>query len=481
MHFGQTVTGVAVLVIAAIAQSIAYAADKTEAIAQEAVEVAVALPPGYKRDIVLHAVSRNLREFGQPVAGVRAARAMSDGGISELPQQTVDARPPSGPPREAMTMGSPCDLGLWRRRDGSVANMPKDREAWARACLLTRHFDWIGLPSVDRVREIASGLPAGRIKGAVLAMLLRGYGDVDTLRFVMGEVARKDFPLPKDSKAALQKMLGEPAFLYRLGRKDEVLASARKTENFASRAEIIRILVAAGDTDTAIAIFNLLASTPPNFGEDCFGWFGPIGGLELSSVGNALVAPAPALGAFIDRLPASALFRKVCPAGLNDDLFVEYLLAAGRFDDAIVRAREEKTQPFLLIDTLLQVGRTRLHSGDPNAARVLAEEAAAVLPPFDPGDPIEPTDPNRNASSMTDPATNGPERNQGERSGDTRRRFEVIQLLAATGAVTEAEALARKQPGALRAVALSAAVAGRAGLRFDDQAPLLSTISAADL
>lgn len=73
-------------------------------------------------------------------------------------------------------------------------------------------------------------------------------------------------------------------------------------------------------------------------------------------------------------------------------------------------------------------------------------------------------------------------RNFGERSSDTGRRFEVIRLLTATGAVVEAERLARLQPeGALQAVALSAAVAGRAGLRFHDQAPSFSSISASDL
>ncbi len=84
---------------------------------------------------------------------------------------------------------------------------------------------------------------------------------------------------------------------------------------------------------------------------------------------------------------------------------------------------------------------------------------------------------------MSGPSSaNGPKRNFGERSGDTGRRFQVIQLLAATGAASEADALARAQPtGGLRAVALSAAAAGRAGMRFDDQAPMLSEIDKNEL
>jgi tetratricopeptide (TPR) repeat protein len=327
-------------------------------------------------------------------------------------------------------------------------------------------------------------LPAGRVKGAVLAMLVRAYGDVDTLHFVIAELGRNDLRLPPDDFDALQKMLAEPAVLYRLGRKDEVLASAQKNTNFAPRAEIIRLLILEGDADTAAAIFELLSDTPPRFGEDCYGWFS-IGGLELWEVGNAR-APAPALGTFLDRLPASPLFKRICPTGLDAELAVQHLLAAGRFEAAIVLARQERTTPFLLIDTLLQIGTTRLQSGDRDAARAHAEEAAAVLPPFDPGDPIKPSNANRTEDSMaratTDLAsTDLPQRSLGERSGDTGRRFEVIRLLAATGAVTEADALARKQQGPLLAVALSAAVAGRAGLRFDDQAPSLSVISATEL
>lgn len=72
--------------------------------------------------------------------------------------------------------------------------------------------------------------------------------------------------------------------------------------------------------------------------------------------------------------------------------------------------------------------------------------------------------------------------NIGETSGNTRRRFQIIQMLAATGAAAQADALARKQQaGAMRAVALSAAAAGRAGMRFDEQAPMLSYIEANDL
>ncbi|MEE2916918.1 MAG: hypothetical protein VYB32_07580, partial [Pseudomonadota bacterium] len=85
-------------------------------------------------------------------------------------------------------------------------------------------------------------------------------------------------------------------------------------------------------------------------------------------------------------------------------------------------------------------------------ARRLLGEAAAILPPY-----------------RTD-----------ERSGDINRRFELTRLLAAAGDADAADTLARRQPaGALRAVALSAAVAGRAGLRFDDQAPMLETIDPA--
>lgn len=469
--------GLAVAFTVAITQSSAYAADRMETIADEAVAVAIALPPGYKRDSVLRAVSRNLREFGKPVAGTRAARAMSDGGGSEIPAETVVGLPRSAPIREAMTMGSPCALGLWRQDGGGEAKTPKDREAWAQACLLRRDIDLFGFPSADELREIALGLPAGRTKGAVLAMLLRSNGDADTQRFVMVEINKEDFPLPDDVRDTLRKVLAEPAFLYRSGRKEEALASARKSRTFASRAEIIYILAGAGDTDAAIEVFNLLGGTPPRFGDECFGWFGPFGGLDLSRLGSAS-APSPALGAFIDRLPASALFGKVCPSGLNANLFVKYLLAAGRFDEAIVRARQERTTPFLLIDTLLNIGVIHLRSGDHGAAQALAKEAAAVLPPFDPGDPIQG---GRSTDSMTDPTPDYPVPKRGEREGYTRRRFELIQLLAATGATTEAEALARKQPGALRAVALSAVVAGAAGLRFDDKAPMLNTIDAGDL
>jgi hypothetical protein len=167
---------------------------------------------------------------------------------------------------------------------------------------------------------------------------------------------------------------------------------------------------------------------------------------------------------------------------LDPEVEVEYLLAAGRLDAAVERAKPVVAQPFLLIDALLQTARVRLRNGDRDAARAHALAAAAALPPFDRGDRTEEVATNSAVVNMGGSTDGQPSRNFGERSGDTQRRLHVIQLLAATGAVVEADALARMQlAGALRAVALSAAVAGRAGLRFDDQAPTLSVIEAQDL
>lgn len=456
------------------------ASDKTALVATEAVTAALTLPPGYKRDVVLRAVSRNLRWFGQHDAGVRAARAMTDGGVSEVPLGARPAQPRYVPLREAMPTGSPCDAGLWREEDGGEAKTPKAREDWARECLLQRDFHWIGLPEGRTVQAIAAGLPAGEIKGAVLAMLIRAYGDAPTLRFVIGEVDRDATRMPAKVREMLEMLLSEPAVLYRLDRRSEALAAAKVASEFEPKAKLIRLLIVANHPATAVSVLETLASTPPEFGDSCFGWFNSIGGLDLAQLGSAR-SPAPAIGAFLDQLPASSLFKRICPNGLDAELEVEHLLAAGRLDHAITRARQHYGQPFLLIDALLQAGEVRLRDGARDAARAYAIEAAAALRPCDRGDPV---DAKRSSvvMDMNAPVENKATRNFGERSGDTRRRFEVIRLLAATGAVTEADALARKQPaGGLRAVALSAAVAGRAGLRFDDQAPSLSGIEANDL
>lgn len=101
--------------------------DDGAAVAAEAIATALTLPEGYKRDVVLRTVSRNLRWFGQKEAGVKAARAMSDGGVEELPPGT---RP--SPPRyvllvEAQPSQDPCDAGIWREEGSGEAKTPRER------------------------------------------------------------------------------------------------------------------------------------------------------------------------------------------------------------------------------------------------------------------------------------------------------------------------------------------------------------------
>jgi hypothetical protein len=273
---------------------------------------------------------------------------------------------------------------------------------------------------------------------------VNGYGGADDLRFVAAEQARRPDP-------AVAALLATPQARYRLGERAAALTAARATRTFDDKAAAIRLMLAAGDVDAAMAVFDTMADTPPRLSDDCFGWFGPIGGLALGGLGN-VGNPVPAVGTFIDRASATPLFRRLCPNGLDAETHVALSLTAGRTADALDRARRERASPFLLIDTVLQVARQRLMVADPATARRLLGEAAAILPPY-----------------RTD-----------ERSGDINRRFELTRLLAAAGDADAADTLARRQPaGALRAVALSAAVAGRAGLRFDDQAPMLETIDPA--
>lgn len=454
--------------------------DRTVHVADEAVAEAVKLPPGYKRDTVLRAVSRNLRWFGQPAAGLRAARAMTDLGVSEVPLGQQPRQPRFVPLKEAFPTGSPCDAGTWREKGGGEAKSPKAREKWAEECLLTRDFHYIGRPDVGQVRTVATSLRAGEIKAGVLAMLVRSYGDADSLRLVANEIDRDGAAMPAEARTALTAMLAEPESLYRLGRKADALSAARTAKTFQPKAELISLLLRDGDPASAMIVFETLAATPPEYADGCDSWFSPIGGLRLAASGYAR-NPSAGLAGFIDRLPQSAFFRTICPNGWGAEVAVEHLLAAGRLDAAIARARSAREQPFLLVDAALQAGEARLVRSERDAARAYAVEAGRALPPFDRGDPA----PAREfaTTSMTDTSTgNGPPRSFGEASGNTHRRLEVIRLLAATGAVDEADALARAQPaGGLRAVALSAAVAGRAGLHFGDQVPSLSGIALNDL
>lgn len=436
---------------------------------------------------MLRAVSRNLRWFGQPDEGVRAARAMSDGGVSEVPPGSRPGPPRFVPLAEAFPTGSPCDAGLWRE-EGGIARSPKARERWATECLLTRNFHYIGLPDAALVREAASGLPPGEVKANVLAMLIRRHGDAETLRFAAAELERDGARFPADARAGLGAMLAEPEALYRLGRTPEAVTAAQAAKSFGEKAELIRLLLGDGDAPTALAVFETLGATPPEFADGCYGWFSPIGGLALAR-SNFATNPLPALGPFLDGLSQSALFRRVCPTGMDAETAVAHLLAAGRLDGAVARARGERKQPFLLVHAALQAGEARLLRGERAAAGDLAREAGAALPPFDPGSPAPPVKPSgATTHTMSDTMTSiggdasEPPRNFGETSGNTAHRFEVIRLLAAAGAADKADALARAQSaGALRAVALSAAVAGRSGIRFGDQAPSLDVISASDL
>lgn len=449
-------------------------------VAEEAVAEAVKLPPGYKRDVVLRAVSRNLRWFGQPDAGVRAARAMTDLGVDEVPLGERPRQPRYVPVMEALPTGSPCDAGTWREEGGGEAKSPKAREEWAEECLLTRDFHWIGRPDVEQVRTVATGLCAGETKAGVLAMLVRAYGDAHSLRLVASEIDRDGAALPAEVRTALAGMLAEPESLYRLGRKADALAAARVAKRFQPKAELISLLLRDGDSASAMIIFETLAATPPEFADGCDSWFSPLGGLEATGLAYARSSPA-GLAGFLDRLPASSFFRTICPNGTGAEVAVGHLLAAGRLDAAIARARQARGQPFLLVDAALQAGEARLVRGERDTARAHAIEAGKALPPFDPDDPV-PAGSSDTMLVVDLDADDGPKRNFGERSGNTHRRFAVIRLLAATGAVDEADALARAQPaGGLRAVALSAAVAGRAGLRFGDQAPILSNIDQSEL
>lgn len=449
-------------------------------LADEAISVATSLPPGFKRDAVLRSVSRNLRWFGQPEAGLRAARAMTDGGVTEIPPGARMGPPRYVPLREAMPSDNPCDAGLWRQQNGRDAATPKERDTWAQDCLLNRDFHWIGLPSVDEVRAAVQGLPDDDTKGAVLAMLIRSYRDRSTLQFVRDEVDRSGPKLPKSARTGLAKMLSHPAVLFRLGERDAAMVAARRIEAYAPRAELIRLLVVAGETEAAAEVFELLSRTPPEY-EGCYQLFSSIGGLELMYLGR-VSKPVPAIGAFLDRISTSAYFKRTCPEGVPADLDVGHLLAAGRLDAAIARARQAPDTPFLLIGTVFEVASEMLRSGDRDAARGLAMEAAAALPPFDPGDKIDPNDANRDWEEFTESGEPRPVPNFGENAGETELRFRVIQLLAATGATAEAEAVARQQlPGAMQAIALSAVVAGMAGIRSDGQTPRLSVIDKHDI
>lgn len=416
-------------------------------VAEEAVNIALALPPGYERDGVLRAVSRNLRWFGFPNEGRKAVLAMSDHGKSEYPETN-----PRKSIRQPDQRVRSCRAGLWREDDGSEATSTIDREAWTKRCILDGEYHFTGLPDVAVVRAAAADLPAGDVKAATLSRLITSYGDPDTLDFVASELERSE--LSGEHRGALRRMLQSPSALYARGAKSEAIAAAKQLPDFNQKSALVIALVRDGDVNNAIAVFDTMIGSPPPTGDGtCLGWFNPFGGLYLSYLGNAM---KPSLGVrdFLNRLPASPTFHQICPSGFDAETAVEYFLAAGQFDMAIQRAEQAPDRPFILVDALLQSARAKLRSGDVKIAREIATRAGAAIPAFSPA----------------------------ERPGDTGRRFQVIQLLAATGATSEADSLAHAQPaGAMRAVALSAAAAGRAGIRFDERAPMLSEVSRLNL
>lgn len=455
--------------------------NHVEVVAKEAVAMAASLPPGYHRDLVLRAVSRNLRWFGQPDAGVEAARAMSDQGFDEVAPGTQPRPPRFIPLKEAMPSQDPCDVGIWREQDGSEARSPRAREKWAERCLLERDFHYNDLPEVEQVRTVAETLPPGDAKGLTLAMLIRSYRDVTSLQLVERELTMHRAAFSSEAREGLTRLMASPAVLYALGRKPEAVTAARAATEREPKHEIILVLLKNDAIADALAVFETLEhAAPPEFGEGCSGWFNTIGGLQFWSLGNAR-SPSPTLGGFLDGLQSSTFFGRICSTGLPADEAVASLLIAGRYDAAIARAEREKEAPFLLVDALLQSASAMMHGHEKAKALVYAKRAGAALPVFDPGD--RPTLPSPSGEpveiSMGADMRNGPRRNYGERPSDTARRFEVMRVLAAAGAPDEAERLARQQPaGAMRAVALSAAVAGRSGLRFDDQAPAIEVIEA---
>lgn len=404
---------------------------------------------------------------------------MSDHGVDEVAPGAQPRPPRFVPLKEAMPSRSPCDAGTWREQDGSSARSPEAREKWAENCLLRRDFHYIGLPGVEQVRTVAEALPPGDTKGLVLAMLIRSYRDAASLRLVERELAAHRAIFSAETRDGLTRLMADPAIIFTLGRRSEAVAAARAATESGPKLEVILLLLKDDAVVDALAVFESLDhATPPEFGEGCSGWFGPLGGLEFWTLGNA-EAPSPTLGRFLDGLQCSPFFRRICPAGLPAEEAVGSLLIAGRYDSAIARASDETARPFLLVNALLSSATAMMHKQEAAKALVYARRAGAVLPQFDMGDrPLAlPSSAEGSMTSLDMSAPSGPKRNYGEVSGNTARRFEVIRVLSAAGAPDEAEQLARKQPaGAMRAVALSAAVAGRSGLRFDDQAPSIESI-----
>lgn len=433
-----------------------------------------------KRDRALRSVSRNLRFFGYAVAGERAARAMTDGGKQELPPPT-----PVSPVSPRPSWLFSCDGGLWREDDGTLAATPHAREEWAQRCLVKRDFDWIGLPKADLVREAAATVSPGEVKANLLAMLVNAYGDAETLQFVIRELRSHSGQLPNLAVQYLNAKLKAPIALYRLGNSKGALDAARSTKSFKEHEELVRALVVAGDVRTAITIFELLLRDPqPKMGSGnrCFDWFNMFLGFDISDLGNTR-SPRPTVGEFFDAMTALPTFQEICPQGLDADTTTSYLLAAGRFDAAIDYVNKYQKSPFRKIRVLLRVGEVEAYSGNRVKALEHARAAASILPDFDPGDPyILPVYMGVVENAAAPAAVDIPPHNYGENGGDTLARLEVIRLLAAAGAPQEADRLARQQrAGALRAVALSVAVAGRIGFKFGPQEQTIDAIQASDL
>lgn len=412
----------------------------TRAIAENAVREGLSMLSGRERDVVLRTISRNLRHAHRDLA-IKAARGMAD--PSELhsfdpgpDELTVQIKEMLASQREDANICKALArrTNELRREEESLT----DFEAQANTHCLPHGFGDIVPPPTapfETLIAVADALPAGRTKAEILDLALyKSWNSppLDRARIALARLRTLKPHLPSKEGQMVSKWLDNYKVDLIDGEPNAAIARVRglvESDAIDARTEVaglISDLIELGETDRAIQALALL---PPS--ADCEEPSKGFGSLYFIALGT--FRHSTNLARFLDRLPSSDSFHRICPNGLPHEMAANLEFKAGRLERALATA-ERTGDPGFAAAMRNNVAEEWLRRGEIDKVRPLILRAAERLPPFGSEDGLA-------------------------LRGAARARMDIIHDLARIGELERAKQLAMSFPGpGWRGVALSVIV-----------------------
>lgn len=326
--------------------------EGTRDLAELAVESALALPAGLEREAVLRTVSRNLRYAHRDLA-LRSAQGMRE----DYERRSFEPKPS---PLDEEIMQGLSDLNAQRREKerqcqalirlgppqrASVAELAR-RDEQARSCA---NLDappgcvppW--RPPFATLMAMARTLAASKTRAELIYMALWSTWDREPsqAKVALAELRALIPQLPPEEAAEAQGWLDDYKVDLLEGKPQDAVNRVRASSlsnkphidlDPATRASsLVADLLRLGYVDEAVGSLALLPVGPscdrydPGFG-------------DLYNVALSNFDAEPLLARFLDRLPASPEFRRLCPKGLSKALEADLEIRAGRPNRGLIAA-----------------------------------------------------------------------------------------------------------------------------------------------